>query len=125
MIRSITIRNCLCGRRLLPVGSCKTLTKNIQRNYKQYNKCFEIGVNVIFQKIELINAEKNQVSLADGVVLSYDYLIIATGTRIVPEETEGLKAELWHKNIFDLVCANKFAFKRLNISTSNSLRSIP
>ena len=28
-------------------------------------------------------------------------LIIATGSRIVPEETEGLKKDNWHKNIFD------------------------
>jgi len=35
------------------------------------------------------------------VVIKYDYLIIATGTRIDPEETPGLKADLWHKNIFD------------------------
>ena len=33
--------------------------------------------------------------------LKYDILIIATGTRIIPEETPGLKGELWHKNIFD------------------------
>ncbi|MFZ4413544.1 MAG: type III sulfide quinone reductase, selenoprotein subtype, partial [Bacteroidales bacterium] len=68
---------------------------------KPKNDFIPVGVNLIFQKIDIINAEKNQVHLVDGVVLSYDYLIIATGTRIVPEETEGLKGDLWHKNIFD------------------------
>lgn len=68
---------------------------------KPKNDFIPIGVNVIFQKIDNIHPEKNQVSLSDGVVLSYDYLIIATGTRIVPEETEGLKGDLWHKSIFD------------------------
>ncbi len=33
--------------------------------------------------------------------LDYDILIIATGTKIVPEETEGMKGPMWHKNIFD------------------------
>ncbi|MEI6696094.1 MAG: FAD/NAD(P)-binding oxidoreductase [Bacteroidota bacterium] len=68
---------------------------------KPKNDFIPVGVNLIFQKIDNIDAENNQVRLADGVVLSYDYLIIATGTRIVPEETEGLKGDLWHKNIFD------------------------
>lgn len=68
---------------------------------KPKNDFIPVGVNVIFQKIENIFPEKNQVHLSDGVVLSYDYLIIATGTRIVPEETEGLKGDLWYKSIFD------------------------
>jgi sulfide:quinone oxidoreductase len=59
------------------------------------------GVNIIFSEVNRINGEKNEVILKDGVVLKYDYLIIATGTRIVPEETTGLKDGLWHKNIFD------------------------
>ena len=33
--------------------------------------------------------------------MPYDYLIIATGTRTVPEETPGLKDKLWYKDIFD------------------------
>jgi len=60
-----------------------------------------IGVNAIFQKIDKINTDQNKVTLANGEVLQYDILIIATGTRILPEETPGLKGELWHKNIFD------------------------
>jgi sulfide:quinone oxidoreductase len=59
------------------------------------------GVNIIFSEVNRINGEKKEVILKDGVVLKYDYLIIATGTRIVPEETPGLKNGLWHKNIFD------------------------
>lgn len=59
------------------------------------------GVNVIYNKTDRVDGETNQVHLADGVVLKYDYLIIATGTRIVPEETPGLKGELWQKNVFD------------------------
>jgi len=59
------------------------------------------GVNIIFSDVDRINGEKSEVILKDGVVLKYDYLIIATGVRIVPEETPGLKDGLWHKNIFD------------------------
>ena len=60
-----------------------------------------VGVNAVFQKIERIDSENNKVVLANGEVLNYDILIIATGTRIIPEETPGLKGELWYKNVFD------------------------
>jgi sulfide:quinone oxidoreductase len=33
--------------------------------------------------------------------LNYDFLIVATGTDINPEETPGLKEKLWRKEIFD------------------------
>ncbi len=60
-----------------------------------------VGVNVIFSKIEKIDPDNNSVILDEGVVLNYDYLIIATGTRTAPEETPGLQGELWYKDIFD------------------------
>jgi sulfide:quinone oxidoreductase len=60
-----------------------------------------IGVNAIFETIDLIDGKNNKVHLANGKVLLYDVLIIATGTRIRPEETPGLKGEQWHKSIFD------------------------
>lgn len=62
---------------------------------------FPPGTRVIVSKIDRIEPEKNRVFLIDGQVLEYDYLIIATGTKVHPEETEGLKGELWHKSIFD------------------------
>ena len=62
---------------------------------------FPPGAEVVISGIERIEPEKNRVLLSNNVVLPYDYLIIATGSRIVPEETEGLKDGLWHKSIFD------------------------
>jgi len=60
-----------------------------------------MGVNTIFQEIDRIDGIHNHVILKDGISLKYDFLIIATGTRTVPEETQGMKGTLWHKNIFD------------------------
>ena len=37
----------------------------------------------------------------DNRYLTYDYLIIATGSQIVPEETPGLAEDEWRKRIFD------------------------
>ncbi len=62
---------------------------------------FPVGVNVVFSAINKIEPENNKVILDDGVTLKYDYLLIATGTRTAPEETEGLKGKLWYKEIFD------------------------
>ena len=60
-----------------------------------------VGVNAVYQKIDRIDKDNNKVILSNGEILQYDILIIATGTRITPEETPGLKGELWHKKIFD------------------------
>ncbi len=68
---------------------------------KPKNDFIPVGVNLIYQEIHKTEGEKNQVLLKDGTILKYDYLIIATGTQIVPEETPGLTDKLWHKEIFD------------------------
>ena len=62
---------------------------------------FPTEANVIVSEIEKIEPKENRVILKNNKVLSYDVLIIATGAQIKPEETEGLKGELWHKNVFD------------------------
>jgi sulfide:quinone oxidoreductase len=59
------------------------------------------GVKVIKCEIGKIDPANNSVSLIDGTTHSYDILIVATGTRISPEDTPGLKGELWQKSIFD------------------------
>lgn len=55
----------------------------------------------IQKEIDKINADENIVSLVDGSQLEYDVLIIATGSKINPDETPGLKDDEWHKSIFD------------------------
>ncbi len=62
---------------------------------------FPAGVKVIYQEIDKISGEENRVSLMDGASLKYDYLIIATGTQIRPDETPGLLGNEWRKSIFD------------------------
>ena len=59
------------------------------------------GVEVIISPIEKIVPDQNRVELGNGKVLNYDYLIIATGTQIHPEELDGLKNGGWRQNIFD------------------------
>lgn len=58
-------------------------------------------VEYLEQGIDLIKAEENQVVLEGGKQLDYDILIIATGSKIVPDEIEGLTDEGWMKDAFD------------------------
>ena len=59
------------------------------------------GVNMVTSEIELIEPEQNRVRLAGGQMLSYDFLIIATGTHPRPDETPGLHNGQWRKSIHD------------------------
>ena len=56
-------------------------------------------VKYIQEKVEIIEPDHNQVRLASGTVLDYDFLVIATGADIHPEETPGLTEEEWGKSI--------------------------
>jgi sulfide:quinone oxidoreductase len=59
------------------------------------------GVNYVQKKIEQIFPEENKVKLEGNETLNYDVLIVATGSKIAPEEVEGMKGENWHKTVFD------------------------
>jgi sulfide:quinone oxidoreductase len=60
------------------------------------------GVEIIMSKIELIEPHNNRVRLEkDGRYLPYDFLIVATGCRTQPSETEGLAEHEWRKTIYD------------------------
>ena len=45
------------------------------------------GVELIMSAIDVIEPEQNRVKLADGRKLTYDFLVIATGADIHPEQT--------------------------------------
>ena len=72
-------------------------TKHVKKKGERF---IPKGVNYILEKIDVILPEKKEVKL-ETQSLTYDILIIATGTKIAPEETEGMKGSMWHKNIFD------------------------
>ena len=59
------------------------------------------GVEMIMAAADVIEPDQNRVKLADGRILNYDFLVIATGTQTHPEETPGLQEHEWHKSIYD------------------------
>jgi sulfide:quinone oxidoreductase len=59
-------------------------------------------VQVVISDIELIEPNQNRVTLAAGKkVIEYDYLVVATGSHLRPDEIPGLTEGGWRKNIFD------------------------
>src|SRR5664279_131454 len=58
-------------------------------------------VKLIKKKIDRILPTDNKIKLEGGDELSYDILIIATGAKIAPEETEGMRGSEWQKSVFD------------------------
>jgi sulfide:quinone oxidoreductase len=59
------------------------------------------GVNLLIEKIDRIVPQEQYVQMENGDRLRYDILIIATGTKIAPEETEGMRGAEWKKSVFD------------------------
>jgi len=68
---------------------------------KPKRRFFPDNVKVVMTEIDRIEPEESRVRLADDSVLDYDYLIVATGSEIRPDEIEGMTGDLWHKSIFD------------------------
>jgi sulfide:quinone oxidoreductase len=58
-------------------------------------------VEVRLSGIDRVAPDEKVVALADGSRLSYDLLVVATGSRILPEQTPGLTGEGWGKTAFD------------------------
>ena len=73
-------------------------TKQVKKEGKKF---IPKGVDYVQKKIELIVPESNQVQLEGGENLVYDILIVATGTKIAPDEIEGMNGPKWYENIFD------------------------
>ncbi len=57
------------------------------------------GVEYIQESVEIIDHDHNKVRLSSGTILDYDFLVIATGADIHPEETPGLAEHEWGKSI--------------------------
>jgi sulfide:quinone oxidoreductase len=58
-------------------------------------------VKLITSEATNIDKDSNTVSFKNNDSVIYDILIIATGVRIAPEDTPGLKDKLWYHKIFD------------------------
>jgi sulfide:quinone oxidoreductase len=51
-------------------------------------------------EVQAVRVDRDEVLLDDGVVLPYDALVVASGARLQPEETEGLTGPGWNERVF-------------------------
>ncbi len=61
---------------------------------------FHNGVMFHENEVESVALDKDEVLLDDGTTLPYDVLVVATGVRLQPEETEGLTGPGWNERVF-------------------------
>ena len=59
------------------------------------------GVELVMGEIDIVKPDESQVVLTDGTELSYDQLIIATGTHPRRDQTEGLDSDQYGISIHD------------------------
>ena len=58
------------------------------------------GVVFHENEVESVSIERDEVLLDDGSVLPYDVLVVASGVRLQPEETEGMTGPGWNERVF-------------------------
>jgi sulfide:quinone oxidoreductase len=57
------------------------------------------GIDYICSQIDHVDVERDVVHLANDRELGYDVLVVATGARLIPEETEGLTGPGWMERV--------------------------
>jgi sulfide:quinone oxidoreductase len=58
------------------------------------------GIGYVECDIDRVDIDSDRVHLTDGAVLDYDVLVVATGAKLLPEETEGMTGPGWMRNVF-------------------------
>ena len=62
----------------------------------------QLRAGVVFHEAAVgwVHPDRDEVVLTDGTVLPYDVLVVASGSRLQPEETEGLTGPGWNERVF-------------------------
>lgn len=58
------------------------------------------GIDFHRTEVDRVDLEADEVHLANGATLPYDALVVATGSRLQPEETEGMTGPGWREKVF-------------------------
>ena len=88
------------GLLFVPFGLAQ-IDEIVRPRHRQLHK----GISFHETDIDHVAIEDDTVHLLDGTVLPYDVLIVATGTRLAPEETEGLTGPGWMEKVFTFYTA--------------------
>jgi sulfide:quinone oxidoreductase len=62
----------------------------------------QLRADIVFHQneVEEVWIERDELLLDDGTVLPYDVLVVASGVRLQPEETEGMTGPGWNERVF-------------------------
>ncbi len=82
------------------------------------------GIDFVRSAIDHVDIESDEVHLEDGQVLPYDVLVVATGARLVPEETEGLTGPGWMEKVFTFYTPEGAAALEAALSTFDGGRVV-
>jgi sulfide:quinone oxidoreductase len=58
------------------------------------------GIRFHEAEVDHVALDDDEVHLCDGTTLGYDVLVVASGSRLVPEETEGMIGPGWMRDVF-------------------------
>ncbi len=64
-------------------------------------RLLDAAVELVLGEVDRISPDQKRVAMLDGRRLDYDLLIVATGSRILPEQTQGLTGPGWRRDAFD------------------------
>ena len=73
---------------------------SMQRIVRPRRQQFRSGISFRQAGIDRTGVEADRVHLDDGTALSYDVLVVATGARLLPGETDGLTGPGWLRSVF-------------------------
>jgi sulfide:quinone oxidoreductase len=68
----------------------------VRPRHRQFHK----GITFRRTPVDRVDVEGRAVHLLDGSVLGYDVLLVATGARLLPDETDGLTGPGWNERVF-------------------------
>ena len=57
------------------------------------------GIDFVVAEVDIVEPAEQTVRLVGGRVLTYDYLIIASGTTPRPDQTPGMLGDHWHDTV--------------------------
>ncbi len=87
---------------------------NYRETIKPTDYLINYGISRIKKKAVEVNPEDRYVKLSDGSVVSYDYLIIATGDRLAPEDVPGYGESTYHFYDYNNVLKTREALQNLS-----------
>jgi sulfide:quinone oxidoreductase len=82
------------GLLLVPFGLA-----NVDEIVRPRRRQLHAGISFHESDVDEVWIERDEVLLLDGTVLPYDVLVVATGARLQPEETEGLTGAGWGERV--------------------------